>query len=162
MLLFNCNLRIFVGYIFGVGGKKVNKNVYLMLSVLFMVFVGFQFAEPAAAVKVVDQGSKYAWNGQDGYIKVTWKTYQYNNDFLKTYVAKYLRDEDTKKYEFGYDEAFVFAKVTKTSLKITDIADWVVDFDQDPVQLRYCKTKLTGAQYYWRVFRPQTLLKANI
>jgi hypothetical protein len=140
----------------------MNKNIFMVLAVLFMVFVGLQFAEPAAAAKVVDHGTKYAWNGQDGYIKVTWKTYQYNNNFLKSYVAKYIKDSKTKRYEFGCDEEYVFAKVTKNSIKITNIADWLVDFDQDPVQIGYYKTKLTGAQYYWRVFRPQTLLKANI
>ena len=140
----------------------MNKNIFMMLSVLFMVFVGFQFAEPAAAVEVVDHGTKYAYNGQDGYIKVTWKTYQYNNDFLKTYVVKYGRNDETKKYELGNDEEYTFAKVTKNSLKTTDVADWVVDFDMDPVQISYCKTKLTAAQYYWRVFRPQVLMKGNI
>lgn len=72
MLLFNCNLTIVVSYIFGDGGKKVNKNVYLMLSLLFMVFVGFQFAEPAA-VKVVDHGTKYIDSAH--HVKVVWKTY---------------------------------------------------------------------------------------
>ena len=139
----------------------MSKNIFAVLTV--MVFVGLQFAGPVAAAKVVDQGTKYAWNGQDGYYKLAWKTYQYNNDFLKAYVTKYLRDDTTKKYtELGVDEEFVFAKVTKSSLKITNIAEWVVDFDLDPVQVSYTKTKLSGAQYYWRVFRPQTLLKANI
>lgn len=136
----------------------MNKKIFAVLAV-FMVFV---IVGSVSAAKVVDTGTKYAWNGQDGYIKLEWKTYQYNDNFLKTYVAKYLRDEDTKRYEFGDDEEFVFAKVSKDSLKTTTIADWFVDFDLDPVQISYCKTKLTGAQYYWRVFRPQTLLKANI
>ncbi len=161
MLLFNCNLQIYLSYIFGDGGNKVNKNI-LMLSVLFMFFVGFQLAEPAAAVKVADQGTKYAWNGQDGHIKLVWKTYQYNNNFLKTYVAKYLKNEKTKKYEYGDDEEFIFAKVTKNSVKITNVAELLSDFSSDPVEITYKKTKLTGAQYYWRVFRPQTLMKANI
>ncbi len=140
----------------------MNKNIFTVLTVLFMVFVSFQLAGPVAAAKVVDHGTKYAWNGQDGYFKIVWKTYQYNDNFLKTYVTKYLRDDETKKYnELGIDEEFTFAKVTKSSLKITNIAEWLVDFDTDPVDVSYKKTSLSAAQYYWRVFRPQTLLKAN-
>ena len=51
----------------------MNKSVFMMLSVLFMVFIGFQFAEPAAAVKIVDHGTiQYS-----ACEKITWKAYQY-------------------------------------------------------------------------------------
>ncbi|MGB9978144.1 hypothetical protein [Methanobacterium sp.] len=43
----------------------MNKNIFAVLIVLFVVFVGFQFAEPAAAVKVVNHGTKYGWNCQN-------------------------------------------------------------------------------------------------
>ena len=39
----------------------MDKKIIPILAVLFMVFIGFQFAEPAAAVKVVDHGTKYGW-----------------------------------------------------------------------------------------------------
>ena len=43
----------------------MNKNIFVALMALFVVFVGFQFAEPAAVVKVVDHGTKYGWNYQN-------------------------------------------------------------------------------------------------
>ena len=128
----------------------MNKNIFAILSVLFMLFAGLQFAEPAAAVKVVDHGTNYGWNGQDGYTKVTWKTYQYNNNFLKTYATYYVKDTYTKKYLFSYHETYTLAKVTKNSVKITD---WT-DSELCPgTTVSYKKTKLTAAQFYWRVYR---------
>jgi hypothetical protein len=62
----------------------MNKNIFAVLMTLFVVFVGFQFAEPAAAVKVVDHGTKY----YSAVEKITWKAYQYqkngkiNNNFI--------------------------------------------------------------------------------
>ncbi|MGB9980484.1 hypothetical protein [Methanobacterium sp.] len=130
----------------------MNKNIYLMLSVLFMVFVGFQFAEPAAAVKVVDHGSKCSWNGQDGWIKINWKTYQYNDNFLKTYTTLYLKNDKNGKYskELSESENYVLAKTAKNTLKVTSIWESL----NDDVYVSRLKTKLTAAQYYWRVFRP--------
>ena len=128
----------------------MNKNIFAILTVLFMVFIGFQFAEPAAAVKVVDHGTNYGYSGQSGWMKVTWKTYQYTNNFLKTYATYYVKDPDTKKYILSYHEQVTIAKVTKNSVKITDKTDSELG---PPVVVTYAKTKLTAAQYYWRVYR---------
>ena len=126
----------------------------MALMALFVVFVGFQFAEPAAAVKVVDHGTKYGWDGQNGHTKVIWKTYQYNNNFLKAYTTHYVKDTRTKKYLFSYHETYTLAKVTKSSVKITD---WT-DSELCPgTTVSYKKTKLTAAQYYWRVYRHNIL-----
>ena len=128
----------------------MDKKSIMVLTVLFAVFAGFQFAEPAAAAKIVDHGTKYGWNGQDGYTKVTWKTYQYNNNFLKTYATYYVKDAYSKKYLFSYHETYTLAKVTKNSVKITD---WT-DSELCPgTTVSYKKTKLTAAQFYWRVYR---------
>ena len=130
----------------------MNKNIIAALMALFVVFVGFQFAEPAAAVKVVDHGTKYGWNGQDGYTKVTWKTYQYNNNFLKTYATYYVKDPDTKKYLLSYHERYTIAKVTKKSVKITDWTD--CELGPGPgTTISYDKTKYTASRYYWRIYR---------
>jgi len=129
----------------------MNKSVFMMLSVLFMVFVGFQFAEPAAAVKVVDHGTKYGWDGQDNaWMKTTWKTYQYNNNHLKIYEAVYLKYPKTKKYVLFMNQKWVLTKVTKNSVKIRH---WLYGGIGPAKGVFYDKTKLTTAQYYWRVFR---------
>jgi hypothetical protein len=131
----------------------MNKNIFAVLMTLFVVFVGFQFAEPAAAVKVVDHGTKYGWDGQDDtWAKLTWKTYQYNNNFLKIYRTFYTKNSKTKKYVLNSHESFTLAKVTKNSIKITYRSDAGIG----PVMnIYYDKTKLTAAQYYWRVFRQE-------
>ena len=132
----------------------MNKNMFAVLMALFIVFVGFQFAEPAAAVKVVDHGTKYGWDGQNGYTKIVWKTYQYNNNFLKTYTTHYVKDTKTKKYLFSFHDTYTLAKVTKKSIKITD---WT-DSELCPgTTVSYAKTKLTAAQYYWRVYRHEII-----
>jgi hypothetical protein len=126
----------------------MKKNVFVALIALFVVFAGFQFAEPAAAVKIVDHGTNYGYNGQSGWMKVTWKTYQYNNNFLKTYATYYVKENG--KYIVSFHETYTFAKVTKNTIKITDKTDSELG---PPVVRTYVKTKLTAAQFYWRVYR---------
>ena len=125
----------------------MNKNIFLMLSVLFMVFVGFQFAEPAAAVKVADHGTRYV--GPTDHYKVVWKTYQYNNNFLKVVSTIYYKNPNTKKYELNFNSVTTLKKITKTTLKYKETRKQFVN----PVDLHYAKTKLTAAQYYWRIYK---------
>ena len=137
----------------------MNKNMFVALMALFVVFVGFQFAEPAAAAKVVDHGTKYVWSSQ-GYTwtKTTWKAYQYqykkngktNNNFIKIYSTSYAKIPETKKYVYSCKDIFTITKVAKNSVKITD---WT-DCELCPgTTVFYKKTKLTAAHYYWRVFK---------
>ncbi|MGB9978143.1 hypothetical protein [Methanobacterium sp.] len=129
----------------------MNKNIFVALMVLFMVFVGFQFAEPAAAVKVVDHGTKYGWDAQDNALmKTTWKAYQYNNNHLKIYETVYLKYPKTKKYVLFMREKWALTKVTKNSVKVI----YDLNGGIGPAKgVFYDKTKLTAAQYYWRIFR---------
>ena len=121
----------------------MEKRSFIVLMALFVVFVGFQFAEPAAAVKVVDHGTNYGYSGQNGWMKVTWKTYQYNNNFLKTYRTFYTKNPKTKKYNIEFHEIDTITKVTKNSVKITTLcyATGGGKF------VSYAKTKLTASQY---------------
>ena len=81
-------------------------------------------------------------------MKVTWKTYQYNNNFLKTYATYYIKEN--RKYIVSHRETVTYAKVTKNTIKITDKTDSDMG---PPVEKTYFKTKLTASQYYWRVDR---------
>lgn len=112
-----------------------------------MVFVGFQFAEPAAAVKVVDQGTRYV--GPTDHYKIAWKTYQYNNNFLKVVSTIYYKNPNTKKYELNFNSITTLQKITKNTLKYKETRKQFVN----PVDLHYTKTKLTAAQYYWRIYK---------
>ena len=131
----------------------MEKRSFIVLMALFVVFVGFQFAEPAAAVKVVDHGTNYGYSGQNGWMKVTWKTYQYNNNFLKTYATYYVKEN--RKYIVSHRDTYTLSKVTKNTIKITEKTDSDMG---PPVVKTYVKTKLTAAQYYWRVYRHNILL----
>ncbi|PAV05393.1 hypothetical protein [Methanobacterium bryantii] len=129
----------------------MNKNILAAIITLFVVLVGFQFAEPAAAVKVVDHGTiQYS-----ACEKITWKAYQYqkngkiNNNFIKIYINYWTKNPKTNKYYIEIHEIDTIAKVTKNSVKITDWNDGV----DGGTTVNYAKTKLTAAQYYWRVFK---------
>ncbi len=130
----------------------MNKNMFAVLMALFMVFVGFQLAEPAAAVKVVDHGTKYGSSNDE---KITWNAYQYqnkgkiNNNFIKIYLNYWVKNPKTKKYNIEFHEIDTITKVTKNSVKITTLcyATGGGKF------VSYAKTKLTASQYYWRIFR---------
>ena len=126
----------------------MDKKIFIALSLLFMVFVGFQFTAPVSAVKVVDHGTKYGYDNMYGWMKLKWTTYQYNNNFLKTPVKIYVKQNG--KYVYMNTLTFTVAKVTKNSVKRINQQgkDKYVD---------YVKTKLTAARYYWRIYRHDIL-----
>ena len=124
----------------------MNKNV-MVLAVLFMVFVGFQFAGPASATTVVDHGTRYV--GPTDHYKIVWKTYQDNNNFLKMVSTAYYKNPYTKKYELNFNSVTTLTKVTKTSIKVKETRKQFINL----YDIHYDKTKLTAAQYYWRIFR---------
>ncbi len=136
--------------------------MFTVLTVFIMVFVALGLAGSVSAAKIVDHGTKYTYSGQSGWMKIVWKTYQYkkysnsklNNNFVKSYVTYYVKDHDTGKYVLSFHDTFTLAKVTKSTIKITDTSDSELG---PPVVVTYDKTKLTAAQYYWRVFRGQIL-----
>ncbi len=126
----------------------MDKRIFIAITALFMVFVGFQFAEPVIAVKVVDHGTKCGKGMDDMDVKINWKTYQYNNNFMKTYDTVY--SEYKGKYYLAWHDVTTIAKVTKSSVKITE---WT-DSELCPgTTVKYSKTSLTAARYYWRVYR---------
>ncbi len=141
----------------------MNRKAFTTLIVLFMVFIGLQFATAVSAAKIVDQGTKYSWDGQNGWTKSTWKTYQYrysngkiNNNFIISYIKRYAKGDgkpDVKagKYIFSFNERISIANVSANAVKITD---WTNCELGPGTTVTYDKTKLTAARYYWRVYRP--------
>ena len=124
----------------------------IALITLFMVFIGFQAAAPAAAVKVIDHGTHY-FTYENSNMKEVWKTYQYNNNFIKEYALFYYKK--TGKYHFAFHEVTTITKVNKSTVKIKEWTDSIFVPGSDT---RYAKTKLTSAQYYWRTYRPEMLI----
>ena len=131
----------------------MDKKAYVSLIALLMVFVGFQFVEPAAAVQVVDHGTHYFWF-DNSKMKMVWTTYQYNTNFLKTKAVIYYKYNNRGKYHLAWHEVITISKVTKSTVKIKDWTD--SDFEP-PTTVNYKKTKLTAAQYYWKTYRSEML-----
>lgn len=137
----------------------MDKKAFMAVSMLFIVCAGLSLAGPVSAAKVVDHGTKYMWSDQAGWVKVVWKTYQhkykktnrYNNNYIECHVAYYIKDYyGTNKYQLSYNETFTFAKVTPSTVKITERANCDI---VPGTKVTYKKTKLSAVQYYWRVYR---------
>ena len=92
----------------------------IALITLFMVFIGFQAAAPAAAVKVIDHGTHY-FTYENSNMKEVWKTYQYNNNFIKEYALFYYKTNG--KYHFAFHEVTTITKVTPSTVKIKEWTD---------------------------------------
>lgn len=133
----------------------MDRKVFTVLTVLFMVFVGLQLASPVSAAKLVDNYSMSKYDKYtNSWYKTTWKAYQYykngklNNNFVKIYRTGYVKHSKSKKYVAEDTDILIIAKISKSTVKIT----WIFDSKKD---ISYEKTGLTAARYYWRVFRPE-------
>lgn len=132
----------------------MRKNTLIIVMILSMFIFSLQMAEPltAASLKVVDHGSiKFKVHNNAG--TYTWKTYQKGNNYVK--VVGYLYSPSTKRGVYIYN---YFEKVSKTKLR-NHGKDVVKYYDYGTSQTinigsTYTHTKLTAAQYYWKVYRP--------
>jgi len=124
----------------------MKKNIGLLSVILFMLVISLQAVEPVAAAKLVDHGTIKGTDHDVGYYKYSWVTYQKGTSYVKTSWYLYFGViKDSSK------ETFILQKVSKTKLKITKYMDGT------KLVTEYHYTKLTAAQYYWRVFRPNIL-----
>ena len=123
-------------------------KILALCAVLFMACSAMHFVEPAAAVKMVDHGTKYYVMDHPKDIKVVWNAYQYNKNFMKINTVVYYKNHKGKYFK-AYSYVTTIAKVTKSSVKVrsVDSSGYVFKY--------YKKTSLTAAQYYWRVYRSQ-------
>lgn len=126
-------------------------KIIALFAVLFIACSALHFVEPAAAAQKgykIDQGTKYFYDGQTGYQKITWKTYWYTKNTRKIFRTYYVKDNG--KWTLGYKDTVTLQKVSKTKMKITD--------SNEPLgpsnYTYYKKTKMNTRNYYWKVFRP--------
>ncbi len=126
----------------------MRKNLALLVGVLFVLFIGLQVAEPVSAAKLVDKVSIKRTDVSGHYGKFSLFTYQKGVNYIKIYEFDYwaVTDHTDKVIR-------TITKVGKNKVKITttfpDIKETNVDYEY---------TKLTAAQYYWRVERPALLV----
>ncbi len=138
----------------------MNKNIVMALTLLFVVFAGFQFAAPVSAAKVVDHGYKKVYDGDLGWMKISWTAYQYtkngkiNNNFVKIH-AKYYIKQQSGKYALVETQDITLAKTTNSTVKITINARHPGEKPIGKPGVTYRTTKFSAAQYYWRVFRSE-------
>jgi hypothetical protein len=132
----------------------MRKNIVLITLMLSIFVFSLQIAEPVAAVKVVDHGTKVTYDNDLGWMKIVWKTYQYNNNYLKMHVKYYFKQNG--KYVLDESDNITLAKITKSKIKITINALSVDNIGGKP-GVTYRKTELNAAHYYWREFRSETI-----
>ena len=126
----------------------MRKNTVFVATMLIAFVFGLQIAEPvaAASMKLVDHGSVKGIDSDIGYYKYSWVTYQKGTSYLKIKGYFYVGSKD-----HSFRTIFILQKLSKSRVKITSYTDGVSG------GTAYDRTKLTGAQYYWRVFRPEML-----
>jgi len=135
----------------------MRKNIVLIAAILSMFVFSLQIAEPVAAakLKVVDHGST---KFKDPYDKSTvtykWKTYQMGTNYVEVVGSYYFPEYNLREYVYVY-----LKKVSKTKIKMSGkitVKDSHSSHSQS-IGSHYYYTKLTAAQYYWRVVRPEML-----
>lgn len=131
----------------------MNRKVFAAAALLFMVLFSFQLAEPVSAVKLIDKGTKYVSSEQFGDMKITWKTYRVNKNYIKIHSTTYTKNPDTGSYSFAWNNIITLKKVSKTRIKIREWTD--SELAPGSVIINYAHTRLSANQYYWKVYRPQ-------
>ena len=134
----------------------MRKNI-LLISIIFSMFIGIQIAEPASAAswKTIDHGSIKLNGDTAGIITYKWTTYQKG---VNNVEMKFSFDVPKEKFKQYYQ--INLQKVSKTKLKMigkTYVAYYTGKHDSTSSSTQYQHTKLTAAQYYWRVIRPSML-----
>ena len=132
----------------------MRKNVVLIAAILSMVFFSLQIVEPASAasLKVVDHGSFTFKDSTGGSDTFKWTTYQKGVDYVEVIGCAYYPKTKITLYYYLY-----LQKVSKNKIKVN--GKFVgkssgVNYSQNLGDY-YDSTKLTGAQYYWRIFRSE-------
>lgn len=136
----------------------MRNNVILIAAILFMFVFGLQLAEPAAAanLKVVDHGSIKFKDTEDynNTLYYKWKTYQKGINYVEIIGCYYSPIHKYKEYIYEHIQ-----KVSKSKVKIYGKLVFIESGTHHSMNFEtyYAKTKLTAAQYYWRVERPDML-----
>lgn len=117
-----------------------------------MVLFSFQLAEPVSALKLVDKGTKFISSEQFGDMKISWKTYKFNRNYLKIYSTTYIKNPDTGRYVVSWHHFITLSKVSRKRIKIKD---WT-DSELAPATIiSYDRTRLSAYRYYWSFYRAQ-------
>jgi len=126
----------------------MRKKMVLAALISFMFIFSLQMAEPAAAAKMkkVDSGSITFSTPDSGKYTYSWTTYQRGTSYLKVLGKMY-----SHKYGESVSMNFYITKVSKKKVKVSGY------IDGESIGTHYDRTKLTGARYYWRIFRPSMM-----
>lgn len=124
-----------------------DNRIIWALIVFSIFFLGFQTAQPAAAVTKIDQFNVYHMGGQSSDADV-FKTYSFNSNQLFISITGYNYNANQKKYvKNGFKTWMYVAKVSKTQLKIK-----VPEMDGG-YENTYKYTTHTATNYYWHTLR---------
>jgi len=115
----------------------VNRKVFPVLAMLFVVFTGLQLAEPVAAVQI-DKGTIITDNGLE---KVDYITQIYNPNDVKIFSTIYVRDNVKQPWHLLLNRTKTLTKTNEHTLEIKLT---------NPSLIIMVPTDLNAAQYYWK------------
>ena len=115
-----------------------------------MVFVGLQFAQPAAAVTKIDQFTNYYKGGGQNDDADLFKVYRYTSNHV--YVRDIGYNYNVKHHKYvknGYTFWYDLKQISKTKLRISQPKM------EGSSSYTYVYTKNSAVYYYWHIFRKQ-------
>ena len=132
----------------------MQKNSYVILALILMVFIGLQMAEPAAAAKskLIDKGKAPSGDGT-----VVWKAYQYS----KTYII--VKEKFYEKRKLVETNTIYIKKTGKYKIKTVEITRGYAYFPDGSGKMyyyynvkSYIKSSLSARSFYFQEIRPKT------
>jgi hypothetical protein len=117
--------------------KKMSFSILMAL----MLVISMQIAAPAMTPKLMDSGSSKFFDPiTEKYINYSWKAYQFNKNNLIV------------KFSVNWYGAIVNGGLTLK--KIGPILTSVLKIEGNTIEMKFMKTPLTAALFYWRVIKP--------
>jgi hypothetical protein len=126
-------------------------NKIILVSLLFaMFFIGLQIAQPAAAVKKIDQFNVYYIGGGQNDDADVYKVYEYSTNHVYITDTGYnLNPKTHKYYKSDYKFFYDLKKISKTKLRISQPK---IEGNKSYI---YIYTKHSAVYYYWHKFRKE-------
>ncbi|MFY9638393.1 MAG: hypothetical protein WAK14_06295 [Methanobacterium sp.] len=126
----------------------MNNKIILTIMLFAMFFIGIQAAQPAAAVKKIDQFNNYYIGGGQNDDADVFKVYEYSTNHVYITDTGYNWNPKTHKYyKSDYRFFYDLKKISKTKLRISQPKM------EGSKSYTYVYTKHSAAYYYWHKFR---------
>jgi len=132
----------------------MQKNSYIIIAMIFMVFIGLQMAEPvsAAKAKLIDKGQ-----APSGDSTVVWKAYQYSTNYIV------VKEKFYQKRKIVQTNTIYIIKTAKKKIKTIETIRGYSYFPDGSGKMyyyynikSYIKSPLSAKTFYFKEIRPKT------